>query len=171
MTPSGISPKQLLGLKNTMKKFLYYVLIAGLVVGTLDILAAFLLFFINTGNPQVFIVLKFIASGFFGKAALLGGTEMVLAGLLFHFMIATTFSLVFFLLFGHLRRIFKNLLLLGATYGLFVWSVMNLLVVPLSKIGSRPFDFTQVAINIFILMVCIGIPLAYLANNFHSRKA
>jgi hypothetical protein len=63
------------------------ILKAGLIVGTLDILAAFIQYAIKTGkNPTV--VLKFIASGVFGKEAFNGGTMMNVYGLIFHFVIA-----------------------------------------------------------------------------------
>ncbi len=45
---------------------------AGLMAGTLDILSAFIYYFIKTGDKNVFIVLKSIASGLFGKEAFLG---------------------------------------------------------------------------------------------------
>jgi hypothetical protein len=43
---------------------------AGLIVGTLDILSAFIYYFLKTGNKNVFVVLKSVASGAFGKEAL-----------------------------------------------------------------------------------------------------
>ena len=59
---------------------------AGLIAGLLDISAAFIQYYSRTGrNPLA--VLKFIASGVFGKAALTGGTEMILLGLVFHYII------------------------------------------------------------------------------------
>jgi hypothetical protein len=47
---------------------------------------------------------------------------------------------------------------------------MNLAVVPLSKIGSRPFNLLNATINLLILILCIGIPLSFLANNFYKSK-
>ena len=56
---------------------------AGLLVGTLDILAAFLNYYITTGNKDVFTVLRYIASAVFGRAAFAGGVNSVVAGLFF----------------------------------------------------------------------------------------
>jgi hypothetical protein len=67
-----------------MSKTFSYVIRAGLLVGTLDIAAAFLYYYIRTQNSNVFTVLKYVASGFFGKAALEGDAVMIVAGLLFH---------------------------------------------------------------------------------------
>jgi hypothetical protein len=59
---------------------------AGLIVGTLDILAAFIQFFIQTkGNPL--IILKYIASGLLGKEAYSGGDTVILLGLILHYLL------------------------------------------------------------------------------------
>ena len=143
---------------------------AGLLVGTLDILSAFTYYFLKTGNKNVFIVLKYVASGAFGKKALSGGNEMILAGLIFHYAIAFSFTVFFFWLFPKIKPASKNLLVTGIIYGLFVWVVMNILVVPLSQIGTRPSNLSNAIINALILIVCIGIPLAFIAGKFYSKK-
>lgn len=61
---------------------------AGLIVGTLDILSAFIYYFIKTGQKNVFNVLKYIASGIFGKETSSGGSSMIIAGLVLHYIIA-----------------------------------------------------------------------------------
>ncbi len=70
------------------------VLLSGLLVGTLDILSAFVDFFIATGKSPV-IVLKFIASGICGKTAMTGATCMAVIGLLLHYLIAFAFTVIF----------------------------------------------------------------------------
>lgn len=140
-------------------------------VGTFDILAAFLYYYIRTGNSSVFNVLKFVASGFFGKAALQGGGLVIVAGFLFHYFIAFAFTAFFFWLFPHIKVLSRNRLVTGIVYGCFVWTVMNLAVVPLSRVGSRPFSLLNAFINLLILILCIGIPLSILANNFYRRKS
>jgi uncharacterized membrane protein YagU involved in acid resistance len=140
-------------------------------VGTLDILAAFLYYFIRTGNNKVFNVLRYVASGFFGKEAISGGGEMIVAGVLFHYLIAFAFTLFFFWLFPHLKALSINKILIGIVYGIFVWAIMNLVVVPLSRIGSQPFNTINVLSNLLILIVCMGIPLSIMATNFYKRRA
>ncbi len=51
------------------------ILLSGLLVGTLDILAAFVDYYIATGKNPL-IILKFIASGVFRKTALTGNGGM-----------------------------------------------------------------------------------------------
>lgn len=142
---------------------------ASLLAGTLDILSAFIYYFVKTGRNDVFNVLKYVASGLFGKEAFSGGNEMIIAGLLLHYIIAFGFTLFFFWLFSKTKVLSKNKILTGIFYGIFIWMVMNLVVVPLSSIGNRPFDTVNATINVLILIVCIGIPLSFMANNFYKK--
>jgi hypothetical protein len=111
------------------------ILRAGLLAGTLDILAAILI--LAKGNAVG--TLKFIASGVFGKSAFSGGYDMVALGAFFHYFIATSFAAGYFLAWPRLAFLQKNLWLSGVLYGVFVWVVMNLLVVPMSQAPQSPF--------------------------------
>lgn len=141
---------------------------AGLLVGTLDILAAFLNFFIQTGKNPI-VILRYIAAAAFGKSAMTGGAIMAFYGLLFHYLIAFAFTVLFALLYIRLWQWFKNTALIGLVYGLFVWLVMNLIVVPNTKIPAGPFSWTSAITNCLILILCMGIPLAYLFGK--NRRA
>lgn len=143
---------------------------AGLIVGTLDILSAFTYYFIMSGKSNVLIVLKYVASGFFGVRALTGGADMMLAGLLFHYFIAFTFTIVFFLIYPRIPALIKAPLLTGIVYGLIIWAIMNLIVVPQSNVNHRPFNLNNAIINALILIVMIGIPLSYMARAYFGRR-
>ena len=135
---------------------------AGLIVGTLDIGAAFLQYYLKTGrNPLT--ILPFIASGVFGKKAFAGGTEMMVLGLIFHYLIATTWAFIFYYVVSRLPVFRRSWVATGIIYGLLVWCVMNLVVVPLSNTPSRTFTLSGTLIGMGILVVCIGLPLAYMA--------
>ena len=147
--------------------FSFHVLKAGLLVGTLDILAAFLQYFIKT-NKDPLPVLKFIASGVFGKEAFTSGNGMYAWGLVFHFIIAIAFTVFFFWVFSIAPSLSKYRLLTGIVYGLFICAVMQFIVLPLSnapKMTFRPLNAMQAAA---ILIVCIGIPLAFLADKRYN---
>jgi hypothetical protein len=134
---------------------------AGFIAGALDIVAASLNFYFKTGkNPT--IVLKYIASAIFGKEAMAGGIEMMLIGLLLHFIIAFIFTLFFSFIYKKLWWWFKNTHLIALLYGVFVWVVMNLAIVPLSKASQIPFSWSGAITNCVILILCIGLPLSYL---------
>jgi hypothetical protein len=143
---------------------------ASVVVGTLDILAAFLYYFINTGEKRVSMVLKFIASGIFGQQAFAEGNSMVIAGLFLHYLIAIAFTLFLFWLYPKLPIFTKSRILTGILYGIFIWLVMNLVVVPLSNTPSQPFTLLNALINVVILIVCMGIPLSWMANSFYLKE-
>jgi hypothetical protein len=145
------------------------VLKAGLIVGLLDILAAFVHYYLRTEkNPLV--VLKFIASGAFGRAALAGGSEMILWGLLFHFLIALSFTGFFFWVVTRLAGLTRAWVLTGIVYGLLVWAVMNLVVVPLSRTPKVPFSWSGTLIGMTILVCCMGLPLAYIVRYFSRQE-
>lgn len=137
------------------------VLKAGLLAGTLDILAAFASFYLKTGkNPA--LVLKFIASGLFGNKAFSGGADMAIYGLLLHFIIAFLFAAFFFSVMPRLFPAASNKFLTGLGYGVFVWLVMNLLIVPLSNAPKQPFHAFDTVLSMAILIVCIGLPLSFI---------
>ncbi|HVE60655.1 MAG TPA: hypothetical protein VNA26_02470, partial [Chitinophagaceae bacterium] len=85
------------------------ILKAGLLVGTLDILAAFLDYYIST-NKNPLNVFTFIASGVFGKKAFTGGSSMIILGAVFHFIIALAFTLFFFYRFPDVDKVFEEYL-------------------------------------------------------------
>ena len=149
--------------------FSFHVLKAGLFVGTLDILAALLHYFIKT-NKDPLPVLKFIASGVFGKEAFTGGNSMYTWGLVFHFIIAIAFTIFFFWVYSIVPSLFKYRLLTGIIYGLFVWAVMQFIVLPLSNAPKMAFRPLNAMLAAAILVICIGIPLAFLAGKRNNQQ-
>ncbi len=133
-----------------------------MIVGTLDILAASLHYYLITGKNG-FLVLNYVASGFFGNTAFTSGSVMMLYGLLFHYFIAICFALFFFWLSSKFPAILRHRVLTGVGFGVFIWSFMQFVILPLSNTPKRPFDPANAAISITILILCIGIPLAFLA--------
>ncbi|MBD2724727.1 hypothetical protein [Hymenobacter armeniacus] len=145
-------------------------LLTGLLAGTLDIAAACTQYVLLAHKPPV-NVLRFVASGLFGPAALAGGAGMALAGLVFHYGIACAWALVLYWLYPRwslLRQLPP--LLVGLLYGAVVWAIMNLLVVPASRIPPRPFNLPSAAMAMGILMACIGLPIAWRAARYYGRR-
>lgn len=146
------------------------ILTAGLLVGTLDLLGALANYFAGGGKAPI-RVFQFIASGVFGKAAFSGGELMAAWGFLFHYLLAFAFTAFFFLLYPRVTVLAQHRLATGVAYGLLVWTVMNLAVVPLSGTPKSPFNPTQAAIGAGILVVTLGLPLSLLASrHFAARK-
>lgn len=142
---------------------------AWLVAGTLDILSAFTHYYIKTGkNP--FKVLNFVAGGVFGKAAFTGGTVMACAGLLFHYAIAFIWTIFFFIICPGVISIFKSPFVTGLIYGIFVWAVMNFVVVPMSALPKGPFNISNAIIAMLIIMFAVGTPISIIINKFYRDK-
>lgn len=142
----------------------------GLIVGTLDILAAMVHYFIKTGKNGL-NVLKFVASGVFGNSAFTGGNDMMLYGLLFHYCIALTFTFFFFGIYSKIPALSKHNVLTGIGYGIFIWLIMQRIVVPLSNTPKAPFDAVNALIGASILILCIGLPLSFMAHRIKKQNA
>lgn len=155
------------GTKKSTRNLFQTILVSGFLVGALDILTALADYYIMTGkNPAA--VLKFIASGVFGKSAFTGGGIMIALGFLFHFIIAFSFTILFFSLYPSLRFMSKNRMVTGVSYGVFIWVIMNLAVLPMSNTPPLNRTFFSVLKSILILVVMIGLPLSFIAFRFYS---
>jgi hypothetical protein len=146
------------------------ILWCGALVGTLDICAAFTNAYISHDVGPI-SVLKYISSAIFGAKAVTGGTDMVIYGLLMHYAIAYFFTAVFFVLYPLLGGEAQNNILIGVLYGLFIWLLMNLVVVPFTQIPHRHMHAPQTIINIVILMAMIGVPLSMITSHFYQGRA
>ena len=96
---------------------------------------------------------------------------MPLIGLLFHYIIAYSFTILFFLLYPSIKLMSKSMVLTAIVYGIFIFVVMNLLVLPLTKVTRAPIKFDKAAIATFILIVAIGLPLSFFARKFYQHRS
>jgi hypothetical protein len=140
---------------------------ATLVVGTLDISDAFIFYGLRGTTP--IRILQGIASGVLGRAAFSMGSRSALLGLIFHFFIAFCATTVF-LLASRKFSLASHPFFSGTVFGIALYIVMNYIVLPLSKIGLRPAPpFVPLINGIAALIVCIGIPLAFIARRYVPR--
>jgi len=134
----------------------------GLIAGTLDILAAF----INSGGSPT-RVLQAIASGLLGKDAFNGGFATAALGLALHFFIATTATAVYYAASRKLKVLINQAIVCGLAYGIPVYLVMNLVVLPLSAVTFKTSHaLANVATSVLILMFCVGLPIALVVRRF-----
>ncbi|MBN9382149.1 MAG: hypothetical protein J0H74_15380 [Chitinophagaceae bacterium] len=138
-------------------------LLTGLLAGLLDAIAAVLLFLARR-NKDPRMLFRYIASAVFGKGAFVKGTSMVYKGIIFHFLIAMSWVAIYFFLHAHIPWLDSHPLLAAIGYGILVWIIMNLVVVPNSRATPRPFSLSFALINVIILILAIGLPAAYLAG-------
>ena len=153
---------------QSQKTNLAVILKAGLLAGSLDITCALVQYYLKTGKDPS-NVLRFVASGAFGKEAFTGGTTMAVAGLLFHYVIAFSWTIIFFFLYPKIALMRKNIIVTAFLYGAFVWLVMNRVVLPLSAAPPQPFIINQAIIAMLILVFAIGLPLSLFAKRSYSR--
>lgn len=149
-----------------MSPFYKRVLLTALIAGTLDILAAYVHVFVRTHqiSKKMF---NYIAGGALGlKNSLNGGAPVILLGIFFHYFIAFSFTLFFFLLYRKSKVSGLNKYVVALLYGVFVWFVMNILVLPLSRLPQRPFDLGNALLDAAILVVMIGLPLSLSAHRY-----
>jgi hypothetical protein len=150
------------------KSLIIAILQGGFIAGTADItLACISAYFRAHLSPEN--LLRFVASGAFGKAANTGGMAMPLLGLLFHYCIAFSFTILFFLLYPKIKFMSVNRVFTGIIYGAFVWCVMTLVVLPFTLVPPSELTFTKVAIGMGILIIAIGMPLSFLAHRFYNK--
>ena len=160
-------------LQNTSRKVSFAIILtAGLVAGTLDISSAFIDYYIGTGKNPLGI-LNYVASGAFGKSTPFGNTGMMIAGLVFHYIIAFSFTIFFFWLYTRIPFLSANRILTGLLYGIFVWLIMNLIVVQLSNAphaAIKDMKLARVTKSMLILIFMIGMPLSFIAYNYFYGK-
>ena len=154
--------------RSNHPSFTTALLLTALIAGTLDAIGATTSFLLR-GNSNPAIIWRYVASGALGPAALKGGPEMVLYGLLFHYFIAFCCTLVFFLSYPRIPLLARYKYITAIGYALLVWVITNLVIIPLSHLGMPHFHLQQVLIGMFILVLAIGLPISLLAHHWLRR--
>jgi hypothetical protein len=134
--------------------------IATAISGTLDILFAMILtvFF----GREIGSMLRYVGSGPF-PAAMDMGTGGAILGLLVHFALMAIMATVLMLFVRQRPRLLDKPVILGVTYGLITYAVMNLIVVPLRFDAPLPPSALSIATQLFAHIALVGIPMALIA--------
>lgn len=153
-----------------MKSFAKTVLLTGLLVGTLDLTAAYVHQYVKTGKFAD-KMLYYIAGGGLGlETSMQGGFWIGLLGLFFHFFIAFSFTLLFFLAYPKIKLLRYNPYIVGFLYGYFIGTFMALVVLRLSALPDPVIKFPNVLIGWTILSAAIGIPVALIARWYYGKN-
>ena len=139
-----------------------------LLCGVLDITAACVQAWRQAGRMPA-DVLKGVASALWGRAALDGGAGMAAIGLLMHFTVALTATLVFY---GLSRRLAflrtAPVLVVGPLYGVIVFCAMNYGTLPLLSwlrsfyLGTAPrWPGSMSWPQLWIHMAFVGLPIVW----------
>ncbi len=140
-----------------------------LLAGTLDILSAIIDSSIRFKITPIELF-QFIASGVFGPKAFSGGIPMAIAGLLFHYFIASCWTVFFFLIMPKFKISSKYKIPVGLLYGIFVWLVMNLVVVPLSNVHKVKFSWSHTILGMLYLMFMIGLLVSVMFYKYYFNQ-
>ncbi len=112
----------------------------------------------------------YIAGGALGlDTSLKGGNGIALLGLFFHYFIAFSYTLFFFLLFPRLKFLSYNKYLVGMLYAVFVNVTMGQVVLRLSRLPSGPLVIADAVVDWIVLGVVFGIPIAYNAYKYYGQ--
>jgi hypothetical protein len=140
------------------------ILLGGLAAGILDITAASVNVWLNSGRGPI-RTFQSVAGGLYGAETFNGGYRTAAIGLALHFLIALTAAAVYYLASRKLRFMIDRPVLSGVAFGVAVWLFMYLVVLPLSAWKVFPGSLTSVAVGIFIHIFFVGLPIALIVRS------
>lgn len=146
------------------------ILLAGFIAGTLDALGAVIVYCLLMKVVTVTQLFHGISSGLFGDTIIGNESVMAVIGLLLHYFIAFCFATAYFFVYPRLSFLQKNAFISGLLYGLIVWVIMNLVVIPLSRMHHSSPTWPGFLRGAGILMVCIGLPISFITASFYKKK-
>jgi hypothetical protein len=145
--------------------------IGALIAGTFDICYATSWSYFRSGIAPSRI-LQSVASGVLGAAAYDGGAATAWLGLGLHYVNAFIITAIFFAAAAMWPALVQRPILIGAAYGAVVYVVMYWVVIPLSRIGPRPFPAMPTFISgMLVHMLLIGVPMVLAARRAFGSDA
>ena len=142
------------------RPILLAILIGGLAAGAFDLTSAFITY--GWGVPRA------IASGLLGARSFQGGVASWILGVFLHFVIALAAATVYCLASRKLDFLKDHFFVCGLFYGIAVFLVMNLVVLPLSALPFKVGPFTVRALiqGLLVHMFLIGLPISFSLRKF-----
>jgi len=136
--------------------------VGGGLAGTFDLIAAFISFGRNVPRD--------IASGVLGRRAYEGGAGVGtwILGVFLHYAIAFSAAAIYCVAARKLSFLREHFVVCGLFYGIAVFLVMNLIVLPLSAVPFKvgPFTVSGLRIGLLMHMLIIGLPISFGAWKF-----
>ena len=153
----------------TRKMAFKTIFIAGFIAASLDMLAAIVVYALIQQKTTALKILQSIASAVFGKAAYDGGVEMGLYGLVFHFFISFCFAAAYCFAFPYISFFRKHAVISGIFYGVLVWMIMNLVVLPIVFHYRSSFTWDAAITGIIILILAVGLPISFITHIRYNK--
>lgn len=140
----------------------------GLTVGLLDGAAAVINSFAKSGvTPDK--VFSYIASALLGKEAFSGSDGIIALGVFLHFAVAYIWGAIFFTAYPRVKLLQQNKWLIGCAYGIFVWLMMNQVILRFTLAPRLKFSWEGAATGLCIHMLLVGIPIALITYYWYRR--
>lgn len=146
------------------------VLIGGCLAGALDLAFALSFAYFNGTPPRS--LLQTIASGLLGEASYSGGTPSAALGFVLHFLISLLFASAYVLASRRMTVLTRNAVASGVVFGVGVFLVMRLVVLPLSAF-PHPVHIKSfgAALDLVSHMLLFGLPIALAARKAAPDRA
>jgi hypothetical protein len=139
--------------------------IAGLIIGTADVIIYHWFVTSVLGGVPLISVYQYIASGALGESAFAGGIATALLGALFHFLFSIVIASVFILSADRIPLLRRYVIPGSLLFGFGVFIVMNMIVTPLSATPPLPAPTTpQLIVNILDHLLVFGLLLGILVR-------
>jgi hypothetical protein len=107
-----------------------------------------------------------VASGWLGEEAFRQGWKSGVIGLALHCMIAFSAATLFVAVSHYQPFIGRTYFVSGPVYGIVVYLVMNLIVVPLSARPKVSKSAAAIVVQLIIHIVFVGLPISISAGHF-----
>jgi len=136
------------------------ILWGGLLAASFDLTSAFLTF--GAGVPRA------IAAGLLGREAIVnGGAGAWALGVVLHYLILLVAATVYCLASRKLEFLKPHWLVCGLFYGIAIFLVMNLVVLPLSALHRMgPYQYAGLMQGILAHMLIVGLPISFSLRKF-----
>lgn len=142
----------------------------GLIAGTLDITDNLIFNQLRGITPKM--VFQYIASGLIGMKSFEGGLASVALGVVLHYVIALTWTGIFYAASRKLAILGRWPVTCGLLYGGFVYLFMNLVVLPLSGVPHVRSSMTIASrINgVLAVVLFIGLTISQLVRRIQRQS-
>jgi len=150
-------------LANPKPKVFLPIFVGGFIAGTFDLILAYISF--GARMPYG------IAGGLIGpRNAFQGGVPTYILGLFLHYFIAISAAAIYYAVSRKLEFLKEHPYVCGIYYGIAIFLVMNLVVLPLSAIHAHgPYTWKGLVEGLLVHMILIGLPIALSVRAFSER--
>jgi len=152
-----------------LKQAIMTIILAWLVAGTLDISYAIITWGPVFGKITAAQLLQGIASTLMGKDAFTGGIPIALVGLAMHYGISLAWTTIYFFIFPYIPLLSRNAFLSGILYGIFVWAMMTILIVPLVTGHAWSYNTVSLLKSIAPMILLFGPAIAFIIGKHYAR--